>query len=45
MNFDKNKQEINADEERQDVEENVESWKRADIWSVGCTMVEICTVA
>ena len=28
------KQEINADEERQDVEENVESWKRADIWSV-----------
>ena len=37
------KQEINADEERQDVEENVESWKRADIWSVGCTMVEICT--
>ena len=35
------KQEIAADEGRDLVEENVDNWKRADVWSIGCTLVEM----
>ena len=34
------KQEIAADEGRDLVEENVDNWKRADVWSIGCTLVK-----